>query len=117
MAEMAGTQTSGLVRRPRTGKQILAQLLLRTVAAIMVATVVAYLCDYLVLRYRIATNHQPFGTVTVRPFYAVARKDHRTEFMMGDPTDQQCSNTLFPQMGNMPCWYLKGHTNPQVNLF
>lgn len=110
-------RSPGLSRRPETGKQILGRWFLRLVAALMLATVLAYIADYLVLRYRIATNHHPFSTITVQPYYAVSRKDHKTEFMMADPADQQCSNSLFPQMGDQPCWYLRKHTSPQINLF
>ena len=113
---MADTR-AGLVHRRRTGKEILVQWFVRAIGAFMVATVIAYIGDYLVLRYRIATNHHPFNTITVQPYYAVSRKDHKTEFVMADPTDQQCTNSLFPQMGDRPCWYLSRHANPQVNLF
>lgn len=107
---------SGLIRRPRTGKEILGRLFLRTMFVFMAATVVLYCCDYLILRYRIAANKTPYGSVTVRPYYAVARKDHRTEFMLADPSDQQCVNSLFPQMGDSPCWYLSRHPEPQINM-
>ncbi len=109
-------EAPGLIRQPRTGKQILGKLFLRTFAAIVLSVAAAYICDYLILRFRVATNHHPFDTVTVRPYYAVPRKDQKTEFMMGDPTDQQCVHSLFPHMGDSPCWYLTRHTDQQINL-
>ena len=107
---------SALIRRPRTGKEIIGRFLLRAVGVIVATAAVAYFVDYAVLRVRVATNHTPFGTVTVHPFYAVPQKDQKTQFILGDPSDQQCVNSLFPHMGDSPCWYLTGHRNQQINM-
>lgn len=108
--------SNGLIRNARTGREILATFFLRAFAAIVLTAALVYLIDYLVLRIRVATNHQPFGTVTVRPYYAVPRKDQKTEFMLGDPTDQQCVHSLLPHMGDSPCWYLARHTEQQIDM-
>src|SRR5579875_2429513 len=105
-----------LIRRPRTGKEIIGRFVLRSLGVIVAVTVLAYLIDYAVLRIRISANHTPFGTVTVHPYYAVPRKDQKMEFMMGDPTDQQCVHSLFPHMGDSPCWYLTKHTDQQIDM-
>jgi hypothetical protein len=103
--------------RPReTGKRIIGRYARRTFAGIVLATGVCYACDYLVLRYRVATNHQPFGTVTVRPYYAVPRKDHKTEFLFDDPTDETCVHSLFPHMGDSPCWYLSRNRDQRIDM-
>jgi hypothetical protein len=106
----------GLIQRARTGKEILTTFFLRAVATIVLATAFLYICDYLVLRFRVATNHQPFGSVTVHPYYAVPRKDQKIEFMPGEPSDQQCVHSLFPHMGDSPCWYLTRHTDQRVDM-
>lgn len=108
--------SSGLIRQPRTGREILKRLFLRTVAVIVLACAFVYVIDYLVLRFRIATNRQPFSTVTVHPYYAVPQKDQKTEFLLGDPTDQQCVHSLFPHMGDNPCWWLTRHTDQRINM-
>jgi hypothetical protein len=108
--------SAALIRRPRTGKEIIGRFLLRALGLIVVATVLAYLLDYAVLRIRIATNRTPFATVTVHPYYAVPQKDQKMQFILGDPTDQQCVNSLFPHMGDSPCWYLTKHTDQQINM-
>jgi hypothetical protein len=107
---------AALVRNPRTGRQIMQAFVLRAVAAIVLAAALAWICDYLVLRLRIATNHEPFGTVLVDPVYAVPRKDQKMEYMVGDPTNQECVHSLFPHMGDSPCWYLSRHTSQQVDM-
>jgi hypothetical protein len=105
-----------LVRRPQTGKQIIGRFLGRAIIAIVLVAVAAYVVDWAVLRVRVATNRQPFGTVTVHPYYAVAEKGNKTEFMLGDQTDQQCVHSLFPHMGDSPCWYLSRHTDQRINM-
>lgn len=108
--------TSGLVRNPRTGREIIRTFFLRTVAGLVLAAALVWVCDYVVLRIRIATNHQAFGTVTVDPLYAVPQKDHKMQYMTGDPTDQECVHSLLPHMGDSPCWYLSQHTDQQINM-
>jgi hypothetical protein len=75
-----------------------------------------YAVDYLVLRYRVATNRQPFGTVTGQPYYAVPQKDHKTEFLVDDPEDETCVNSLFPHLGDSPCWYLSRNKSKRIDM-
>ena len=103
-------------RRPRTGKQIIGRFLARSIAGIVLTLAAAYFIDYLVLRLRVATNRQPYGSVTVHPYYAVPQKDQKTEFLVGDPTNQECVHSLFPHMGDKPCWYLASHTDQRINM-
>ena len=109
-------ESAGFIRQPRTGREILKRLFLRTVAAVVLATGFVYVVDYLILRYRVWTNHSPFGTVTVHPYYAVPQKDQKTEFILGDANDQQCVNSLFPHMGDSACWWLTRHTGQRINM-
>ena len=92
------------------------RVLARAVVSMVAAVAVFYILDWAVLRYRIATNRNPYATVTVRPYYAVPRKDHRTEYMLDDPYDQTCVNSLFPHFGDPPCWYLTRHQEPRINM-
>ncbi|HSU59752.1 MAG TPA: hypothetical protein VLI55_10600 [Bryobacteraceae bacterium] len=100
----------------RTGRQIIARLLRRAFAGIVLTTALVYAIDYAVLRYRIATKDTPFGTVTVRPYYAVPEKNHKTEFLLDDPVQQTCVHSLFPQEGDTPCWYLSRHREQRIDL-
>ena len=111
---MADSDT--LLQRPRTGKQIIGRFLVRALAALVIVSASAYVLDYLVLRFRIASNRQPFGSITVHPYYAVPQKGQKTEFILGDPTVQQCVHSLFPHMGDNPCWYLTTHTDQRIDM-
>jgi hypothetical protein len=79
-----------------------------------VAIAFIYTVDAAVLRYRAATNRNAFSTITVHPYYAMPRKDKKTEYMYDDPEDQTCVNSLFPHMGDVPCWYLRRHTDEEL---
>jgi len=108
---MAERRTTAL-----NGRQIIGQFARRAIFALVLGTAAIYLVDYAVLRFRVATNSSPFGTVTVRPYYAVPQKNHTTEFLVGDPTDETCVRALFPHLGDSPCWYLRGHQDRRTNL-
>jgi hypothetical protein len=88
----------------------------RTLLGGLVLFVLIYTCDFLLLRYRITTNHGPFGTVTVRPYYAVPQKNHKTEFLFDEPQDQTCVHSLFPHLGDQPCWYLSTHKDQRIDI-
>lgn len=57
-----------------------------------------------------------FGTVVVRPYYAVPLKDGKTEFMMLSPETRNCVHSLFPHFGSTPCWYLEGHKQQRIDI-
>jgi hypothetical protein len=91
-------------------------IFLRFLVSAVLAFVLLYGADYLLLRYRVAANRNPYGTVTVQPYYAVPRKDHKTEFMFDDPQDQACVHSLFPHLGDSPCWYLNRNKQKRINM-
>jgi hypothetical protein len=70
-----------------------------------VALVFLYVCDYLLVRYRVAKGQKPFGTVQVLTYSAVPEKNNREEFFYGDPETEECIHSLFPHFGDAPCWY------------
>ena len=78
------------------------------------AAALAFVVDAAILRYRVASNKNAFGTCTVHPYYAFPRKDKKTELIFDDPRDVACTNSLFPQMGDSPCWYLRRHTEQEM---
>jgi hypothetical protein len=79
-----------------------------------------YIADNLQLQYRIRQKRQPYGTVTVQITYAIAQKappgTQKTEYASGGAQDQTCVNSLFPQMGYSPCWYLRRRAQKQVKM-
>jgi hypothetical protein len=92
------------------------RLLQRVIISIVLAIAALFAADYLLLRYRVATNRSPYGTVTVQPYYAVPRKDHKTEFLFDDPQDQTCVHSLFPHFGDSPCWYLNRNKEKRIEM-
>jgi hypothetical protein len=64
-----------------------------------------YIVDYLSLRYRFPRSRQQFGSVKVQRYYAVRKKDRKTEFFFDQPETQVCVHSLFPHFGDPPCWY------------
>ncbi len=79
-------------------------------------TALAYAVDYVVFRYRVAANRQPFGQITVTSYDAVQQKSGKTEFIFNPPEAQPCVNALFPRAGYVPCWYLQRHTEQRTNI-
>ncbi len=103
-------------RVARTGREIILRAAGRVLTIVVLAIAALYIIDYGVLRYRIAANKTPFDSVTVRPYYAVPQKNHSTEFLMGDPQAQTCVNSIFPHIGDSPCWYLTRHKDQRINM-
>jgi uncharacterized membrane protein len=86
------------------------------IGSLLAVFLVTYGGDYLVVRYRIATNHDPYGSVTVQRYYAVKEKSGKTEFMFSPPEPELCLHSLFPHFGYKPCWYLSGHTEIRTDI-
>jgi len=88
------------------------------VAALTLSALFAllYASDYLTLRYRIVRNRNPFGSVTIRRYYAVRKKNGKTEFMFNPPENQTCTHSLFSHLGYSACWYLSKHTEQRTDL-
>src|SRR5438045_7423096 len=84
-------------------KHLLKRLLLIALSSLLGLTLLVYILDYAVFRYRLSTNHQPFGQVTVTTYDAVAQKNGKTQFIFNPPALQTCANTLFPRAGYQPC--------------
>lgn len=86
------------------------------VVSVLAAAVVVYVADYAALRYRISRNVSPYGSVTVRQYYAVSEKNQRTEYVCGSTQPQPCVNSLFSHMGMPPCWYLRRHPEQEIRI-
>jgi hypothetical protein len=86
-----------------------------TFASLLGVLVASYLGDYILLRFRIHRGNG-FGSVTVHRYYAVPQKSGKVDFLHADPQDQNCAHSLFPHMGDAPCWYLLHHTEQRIDL-
>jgi hypothetical protein len=96
------------------------RLLLRFMAGVVLlvlgVTAFVYGVDYVVFRYRVAKDRQPFGQITVSRYYAVEQKSGKTQFIFQPPEAQTCVHTLFPRAGCVPCWYLQRHTEQRTDI-
>jgi len=97
-------------------KHFLKRVIVVGLSSALGVTAFAYAVDYAVFRYRITANRQPFGQVTVMPYYAVAQKNGKTQFIFNPPEAQTCVHALFPRAGFTPCWYLQRHTEQRTDI-
>ncbi len=75
-----------------------------------------YAVDYVSIHVPIPPGRPRFGSMIVKPYYAVPLKDGKTEFMYEDPQTETCSHSLFPQYGYSPCWRETGKPDKQLKL-
>jgi hypothetical protein len=75
-----------------------------------------YAGDYAAVRIPIPTGRNPYGVVTVRPYYDVKLKSGKSDFYFLDPQKQTCVNSLFPHLGYTPCWYLRRHARQRIAI-
>jgi hypothetical protein len=87
-----------------------------TFASLAGLLIASYFADYASVILRIHRGGNPFGSVTLRRYYAVPQKSGKIEFLHADPQDQNCVHSLFPHMGDAPCWYLLRHTEQRIDL-
>jgi hypothetical protein len=97
-------------------KHVVKRSLLIAISSVLFLTALAYAIDFAVFRYRVSTNHQPFGQVTVNSYYAVQQKSGKTQFIFNPPQAQSCAHALFPRSGYVPCWYLQRHSEPRTDI-
>jgi hypothetical protein len=96
----------------RTLKRALLYLLLLVIAV----GAITYVGDYALLRYRVSAQKNPFGQVTVTPYFAIPMKNGNTEFDFQPPENETCTNSLYPHMGMSPCWYLEKHREKRIDV-
>jgi len=91
-----------------SGKQL--ALLGLAIAALL------YAGDYLALRYRMLKQQNPFGAVTVYRYYAIQKKANKVEYVFDGTENQTCVHSLFPHVGDRPCWYVQRHTEKKIEI-
>ena len=92
------------------------QTLFWTLLAFVTLVCLTYLTDLVVLKWRFSQKKNATQIVVINPYYAVPRKDHKTEFLSSDPKEETCVNSLFPHSGASPCWYLTRHRDRRIDL-
>jgi hypothetical protein len=74
-----------------------------------------YAADFVSLRIGVPAREK-LGSISVHTYYAVKLKNGRTEYDNGSDEVVNCSNSLFPQLGVSPCWYIERHPNQQITI-
>jgi hypothetical protein len=69
-----------------------------------------YLSDWAVLRVRIA-HGTGYRTVQITQLLATPLKGNKAEYDMMGTSQETCSRSIFPQKGDLPCWWLLKHTS------
>ena len=87
----------------------------RALIMVVIAVVVLYAGDFLSLRLRLP-RREMLGTVTLHTYYSVKLKNGKTEYDYAGDHDASCTNSLLPQMGLKPCWYLSRHTDEEITI-
>ena len=97
----------------------LSRLLQRTAIALVTTLVVLFVADYLLLRAKLMWPKlgSATGTVTMERMYAISQKSGRVEYEMDANQPEvtlPCVHSLFPHMGNSPCWYLRQNATKPI---
>lgn len=97
----------------------LSNIFKRTVVGIVVAFVVVFVLDYALLRARMMFPKlgDATGTVKMTRLYAIPQKSGRVEYELDANQPEvmtPCVHSLFPHMGNSPCWYLQQNANKPI---
>jgi len=100
----------------RNLRERLRRLFLLTVLGLAGLAALVFGLDYTVFRIRAATNRNPYGSVTVNHYYAIAQKNGKTNLIFDPPQAQPCVNALFPHAGDLPCWYLSRHPDQRTDI-
>lgn len=92
-------------------------------SAIAVVSILAlsYACDFLYLKIREARPSvgEAFGTVVMPRVLAFPLKNGRIEYDLdadNPVATVTCTNTLFPQSGYSPCWYLVHKSKQPISM-
>lgn len=86
--------------------------LIRIVLVLTAAFVMLYLGDWAVFKLR----GSPEAKVTVNRFLTVPLKGNKREIDYLGTIDVPCSQSLFPQAGQSPCWRLRRNTDQNVTM-
>jgi len=97
-------------------KHFLKRLILVGISIVIGIALISYAVDCVVFRYRVSENRQPFGQVTISSYDALQQKNGKTEFIFNPQEAQTCVRALFPHAGFVPCWYLRRHTEPRIDI-
>jgi hypothetical protein len=97
----------------------LTNILKRSVVGIVIAIIAVFIVDYVVLRAKLMFPKLGVatGTVQMQRLYAIPQKNGRVEYELDANQPEvttPCVHSLFPHMGNSPCWYLQQNATKPI---
>jgi hypothetical protein len=93
----------------------------RTLLTAVALLFAIYAGDYLFVRFRMAYPQagEAFGTVKMERLYAIPQKNGKIEYEFDAQQPEvatPCVHSLFPHMGNNPCWYLQRNSQKPIPM-
>jgi hypothetical protein len=97
----------------------LSHIFKRAIIGILVVLLAAFILDYLVLRAKMMFPKlgAATGTVQMTRLYAISEKNGRVEYELDanqPEVTMPCVHSLFPHLGNNPCWYLQQNATKPI---
>lgn len=83
-----------------------------TILFLVALVTLLYVGDWLVLRLR----SDPYGSVVIQHYYAIAQKTGRIQLQYDRTYSQQCTRSLLPHASLEPCWYLRRHSEQWTKI-
>ena len=105
-----------MAERPLNLRDRIRRIFLGIVVFLVGIMILAFAADLGLFRLRVLAHRDPYGSVVVSHFYAVAQKNGKTQFIFDPPGPETCVNALFPHSGMQPCWYLKRHPEQRTDI-
>jgi hypothetical protein len=97
-------------------RQKLRRIFFASLLGLAAVAALIYLSDLALFHVRVASNWNPYGSVTVNHYYAVLQKNGKTQFIFDPPAPETCVHALFPHAGSPPCWYLSRHPEQRTDI-
>jgi hypothetical protein len=89
--------------------------------AVIVLLVLVYAGDDIRVRWKMAhpKSGDAFGTVQMERLYAIPQKNGKIEYefdAVQPEVTTPCVHSLFPHMGDTPCWYLQRNSQKPIPM-
>jgi hypothetical protein len=89
--------------------------------AVIVLLVLVYAGDYIRVRWKMAhpKSGDAFGTIQMERLYAIPQKNGKVEYefdALQPEVTTPCVHSLFPHMGDTPCWYLQRNSQKPIPM-
>lgn len=75
------------------------------IVVIGLSLAIVYICDYALVRYKVRHTNLGSALGQVQVYEAARLKDGKFEVFWDQPQTEICVHSIFPQLGQLPCWY------------